>query len=79
MNFTGQFKCPLCEERFHARHKKEVFRSYFPERKMWICKWCYDDWRNAPEYAHLRPDVEPENVEEIRRQREFNKNSRIYL
>lgn len=75
----GTFQCPLCEDRYHAKHKKEVFKSYFPKDKISICEYCYDDYRNSPEYEHLRPDIDPSEKEKIKRAREYYGEDHIYF
>lgn len=67
----GQFQCAICDEWLHLSKKKEAFRSYFPERKINVCEYCWDEYRNNPDYAHLRPDVDPSETEKIRKIREY--------
>lgn len=76
---SGTFQCPLCEKRHHISKKKEAYRSYFPERKIIVCEFCYDDYRTSPEYDDLRPDVDPNDKQKIKKIREYYKDTHIYF
>lgn len=67
----GTFRCRLCNERYHKGKMRKEYRSYIPERMITLCEYCYDEWRTAPEYSHLRPDIDPNDIEDIRRMREY--------
>lgn len=75
----GSFVCALCEERLHLNYKKEAYRSFFPERKIPVCEYCYDEWRTSPEYEHLRPDLDPEDKEKIEKVREYYGETHIFF
>lgn len=75
----GTFQCAICEERHHVKHRKEAYRSHYPERKIPICEYCYNEWRTSPEYEHLRPDIDPSEKKEIEEQREYQKDTHIYF
>lgn len=75
----GTFQCAVCKKRHHLRHKKEEYRSYFPERKILICEYCLNEFRTSPEYEHLRPDVDPEDKQKVKKIREYYKDKHIYF
>lgn len=75
----GSFKCAICEDRLHISKKNEEFRSYFPERKIPVCDYCLTEYRRSEEYEHLRPDVDPSEVAEIREKREYYKENHVFF
>lgn len=75
----GSFQCAICDERLHLKHKEEAYRSYFPEKKIPICEFCYDDFRTSPEYEHLRPDVNADDTQKIKKIREYYQETHIYF
>lgn len=75
----GIFICAICEDRMHKSKEKEVHRSFFPERTIPVCEHCYNDWRTAPEYEHLRPDVDPNDKKKIEKAREYYSDVHIFF
>ena len=75
----GTLQCAICEDRYNTNKKRTAFRSYFPERKMSVCEFCIDEFRNSPEYEHLRPDVDPNDRQKVEKIREYYKDTHIYF
>lgn len=75
----GSFQCALCEKRHHDSKKNEEYRSYMPERKILVCDFCIDDYRNSMEYEHLRPDIDPDERKNVEKKREYYKDTHIYF
>lgn len=75
----GTFQCAICEENQYLSKKKEAYRSYFPERKISVCEFCYHEYRTSPEYEHLRPDIDPNDKQKIEKIREHSKDTHIYF
>lgn len=75
----GTFQCVICEELRNVSRRNDVFRSYFPERKIAVCDYCYEDWRDSPMYEHLRPDVPAGKRKVVEEKREYNGETHIYF
>lgn len=80
MDARGARKCPICGDWCYPSQMKEGVKSRVPEiETIEVCVECHDDWRTDPEYAHLRPDYSPDEAEQIRQRREFNREHRIFF
>ncbi|MDZ7701835.1 MAG: hypothetical protein U5J98_07050 [Halobacteriales archaeon] len=78
MTPLGTFVCAICRERHYDTKKNVAIRSYFPERNITVCDYCWDEYRTNPKYDHLRPDVEPGEKVEIEARREHMRDTHIF-
>lgn len=75
----ASFECAICEERHHPSKRNDEFRSYFPERRIPVCDYCLNEYRTSLEYEDLRPNVDPNDKEKIKKIREYYGETHIYL
>lgn len=79
MEVRGTFQCALCEEREHKRREREAPISFIPRRTISLCEECYHEFRTNPAYADLRPSLKAEEIEDVKKKREYQRDTHIYF